>query len=112
MKLLFDENLSHKLVEMVQSLFPGSAHVTTVGLAKGTPDREIWDYAKQNDFTIVTGDRDFLLLSTRLGPPPNVVMLENCDYPTHLAARLLSDNAIRISELFQSNLALLVLRKP
>ena len=69
MKLLFGENLSHKLVGLVQSLFPDSAHVTTIGLEKGTPDREIWDFAKQNEFTIVTGDRDFLALSHRLGPP-------------------------------------------
>jgi predicted nuclease of predicted toxin-antitoxin system len=112
MKLLFDENLSHKLVELVQSLFPDSAHVTTIGFGKGTPDREIWDYAKDHGFTIVTGDRDFLVLSARLGPPPKVIILENCDYPTHLAARLLSDNAVRISELFRSDLPLLVLRKP
>lgn len=83
-----------------------------MGFSKGTPDREIWDYARQNDFTIVTGDRDFLVLSTRLGPPPKVIILENCDYPTHLAARLLSDNAVRISEFSRNDLALLVLRKP
>jgi predicted nuclease of predicted toxin-antitoxin system len=47
MKLLFDENLSRKLVELVQDLFPGSVHVTDVGLSRGTPDGEIWDYASK-----------------------------------------------------------------
>ena len=37
MKLLFDENLSRKLVELVQDLLPGSVHVTQVGLSS-TPD--------------------------------------------------------------------------
>jgi len=47
MKLLFDENLSRKLVELVRDKFPGSVHVTQVGLSSGTSDREIWDYAKR-----------------------------------------------------------------
>ena len=32
MKLLFDENLSHKLVGLLADLFPGSVHVREVGL--------------------------------------------------------------------------------
>jgi hypothetical protein len=32
MKLLFDENLSHKLVLLLQDLFPASIHVRDVGL--------------------------------------------------------------------------------
>lgn len=41
MKLLFDENLSRRLVEFVQDLLPGSVHVTQVGLSSGTADREV-----------------------------------------------------------------------
>jgi Domain of unknown function (DUF5615) len=47
MKLLFDENLSRKVVELVKELLPGSVHVTQVGLSSGTSDREIWDYANR-----------------------------------------------------------------
>lgn len=32
MKLLFDENVSHKLVGILAHEFPGSAHVRDVGL--------------------------------------------------------------------------------
>ena len=32
MKLLFDENLSHKLVRLLADLFPDSIHVRDVGL--------------------------------------------------------------------------------
>jgi predicted nuclease of predicted toxin-antitoxin system len=69
MKLLFDENLSRKLVELVRDKFPGSVHVTQVGLSSGTSDREIWDYAKRRGFAVVTADTDFvtmaILLDTR-----------------------------------------------
>jgi predicted nuclease of predicted toxin-antitoxin system len=43
-KLLFDENVSYKLVAELASDYPGSAHVRDVGL-KGVDDGLIWDYA-------------------------------------------------------------------
>jgi predicted nuclease of predicted toxin-antitoxin system len=111
MKLLFDENLSYRLVEAVRDLFPGSVHVTRVGLSSGTPDRRIWEYAGQNGFAIVTADTDFVTLANTLGPPPKVLLLENCDYPNDVAARVLSANAIRISEFEHNDRPLLILRR-
>ena len=67
MKLLFDENLSRKLVGLVQDLLPGSVHITQVGLSSGTQDHEIWDYAKLNNFAIITADTDFVTLANALG---------------------------------------------
>ena len=72
MKLLFDENLSRKLVARLAELYPGSAHVAAFDLLE-RPDREIWDFAQRNGFTIVTADADFYELATALGPPPKVV---------------------------------------
>ena len=34
MKLLFDENLSRRLVRLLVDLYPASAHVTSVGLER------------------------------------------------------------------------------
>ena len=112
MKLLFDEKLSRRLVELVQDLLPGSAHVMQVGLPSGTPDGDIWDFAKQNGFAIITADRDFILLANTLGQPPKIIILENCDYPTNVAARLISSSAIRISEFSPNAHPLLILRRP
>ncbi|MGA2430489.1 MAG: DUF5615 family PIN-like protein [Candidatus Acidiferrum sp.] len=111
MKLLFDENLSFRLVEAVRSLFPASVHATRAGLSSGTPDRGIWEYAKQNGFTIVTADRDFVTLADALGHPPKIVLLENCDYPTDTAARVIIANAVRVSEFEHSGRPLLTLRR-
>jgi predicted nuclease of predicted toxin-antitoxin system len=111
MKLLFDENLSRRLVEAIRDLFPDSAHVLHVGLTSGTTDRQIWDYAKQHGFAIITADTDFVTMANSLGPPPKVVLLENCDYPTGTAVRIMRANAIRLSQFERDSHALLILRK-
>jgi predicted nuclease of predicted toxin-antitoxin system len=63
LKLIFDANLSPKLVGRLGDLFPGSVHVFDTGLARSTSDETIWDYAAEQGFTIVTADSDFLNLA-------------------------------------------------
>ena len=58
MKLLFDQNISPKLVIDMNNLFPGSLHAQDLKLAKAM-DNQIWDYAKKNDFIIISKDADF-----------------------------------------------------
>ena len=79
MKLLFDENLSPALVGRIADLFPDSVHVRDVGM-KVTDDPTVWDYAKDNDFMIVSKDADMHDLSLVFGNPPKVVWLRlgNC----------------------------------
>ena len=67
MKLLFDANLSTKLVKRLADLFPGLTHVFDTGLVRFTPDSTIWEYAGQNGFVIVTADADFVHLSQQRG---------------------------------------------
>jgi predicted nuclease of predicted toxin-antitoxin system len=78
-KLLFDENLSPKLPRLLADLFPDSLHVRDVGM-KATDDPVVWDYAKDNDFMIVSKDADMHDLSLVFGNPPKVVWLRlgNC----------------------------------
>ena len=38
--------------------FPESMHVRDCGL-KGFPDEDVWEYARNNGFTIVSKDSDF-----------------------------------------------------
>jgi predicted nuclease of predicted toxin-antitoxin system len=74
MKLLFDENLSPRLPRLLAALFPGSAHVRDCGL-KGFPDEDVWQYARANDFVIVSKDSDFHQRSLLFGPPPKFVWI-------------------------------------
>jgi predicted nuclease of predicted toxin-antitoxin system len=110
-KLLFDENLSRRLVEATRDLFPGSAHVSQVGLTRGTTDRQIWNYAKQNGFAIITADTDFVTMANTYGPPPKVILLENCDYPTSTAFRIISAQVVLLSQFERDGRSLLILRK-
>jgi predicted nuclease of predicted toxin-antitoxin system len=79
MKLLFDENLSHKLVRLLADLFPDSVHVRDVGL-KAADDLVVWTYAKDNGLMIVSKDSDLRQRSFVFGHPPKVVWvrLGNC----------------------------------
>gem|GEM_PF-4382797 len=62
MKLLLDNNLSFKLVRHLQIHFPQSNHIrNNVGVDAN--DETIWNYAKQNDFIILTKDNDFELFA-------------------------------------------------
>ncbi len=111
MKLLFDANLSPKLVDRLAELFPNSTHVFNTGMARFCSDERIWGYAKTNSFTIVTADSDFLTLAETNGAPPRVVRLENCNYKTARVEAILRKNALRITELESSSQSILILRQ-
>jgi predicted nuclease of predicted toxin-antitoxin system len=61
MRLLFDQNLSHKLAARLADVFPSSVHVRDIGLQAAT-DSDIAKYALAEGLTIVSKDADFLAL--------------------------------------------------
>jgi predicted nuclease of predicted toxin-antitoxin system len=73
-KLLFDENLSPRLVKEIASIWPDSKHVDPLGM-RGARDEEIWVFARNNEFTIVSKDDDFRSLALVHGAPPKVIWL-------------------------------------
>lgn len=75
MKLLLDENLSRRIAPLLQADYPGSSQVALLNL-ETSRDREIWQYAKEHDFVVVTHDSDFHELSTLYGSPPKVIWLK------------------------------------
>ena len=79
MKLLLDQNLSHRLVAALQSEFPGSTHVRELNLELAD-DAAIWEFARGHGYTIVSKDADFHQRSFVYGQPPKVVWLRvgNC----------------------------------
>ena len=79
MKLLFDQNLSPKLVNRLADLFPGSSHLQLSGLDCANDD-QVWEHARLNGFAIVTKDADYNNMSVVRGSPPKVIWLQlgNC----------------------------------
>ena len=96
MKLLIDENLSHRLLIRLATVFPGCQHVEQAGL-RGRADIVIWDYARAHDLVIVSKDNDFRQLSVLQGPPPKVVWLSVGNAGTDAIAELLRQSADRIA---------------
>ena len=74
MKLLLDQNISRRLVKDLKDIYPRSNHVYLLNLYRST-DEEIWQFAKSNDFTILTQDTDFYERSIVYGFPPKVIWL-------------------------------------
>ena len=71
MTRLFDENLSPTLPALIEVTFHGSRHVRDCGL-KGKTDREVWDYARRENFVIISKDSDFVQRSLVHGTPPKL----------------------------------------
>ena len=74
MKLLLDQNLSSRFLDQLSARFPGSTHTGIAGLDRAA-DLQIWDYAKQNDLTVVTKDMDFYELALSRGISPKIFWL-------------------------------------
>lgn len=79
MKLLFDHNLSPRLVRRLADLHPDSSHVFLLALDQ-SPDIVLWERARQDGYTIVTKDSDFSDMSVLQGFPPKVIWIRlgNC----------------------------------
>lgn len=101
MKLLFDQNLSHKLVDRVRDLYPDSDHVRSVGLSNAT-DAEVWKLAQTRGYVIVTKDEDFHVRSVLMGPQPKVLWIRSGNCSTDLVETLLRKNLAEV-EAFAAN---------
>ena len=109
MKLLFDENLSPTLPPHIEDIFTNYDHVRYVGM-KATDDPLVWDYAKDNDFMIVSKDADMHDLSLVFGNPPKVVWLRLGNCSTRQVEELLRQDFDVIKLFYEDeNVSLLVL---
>ena len=93
MRLLFDQNLSHKLVARLADMFANSSHVRLVGLGSAGDD-VVWDYAAAQGLSIVSKDSDYHQRSFVFGPPPKVIWL-----------RIGNKSTLQIEQLLRSRLA-------
>ena len=108
MRMLFDQNLSHRLVVALEDLFPGSQHVRALGMAEAE-DLSIWDHAKFNDFIIVTQDSDYADWNKLRGAPPKIVWLRCGNVSTAQIEAKLRQAADRIQLLSNPDLEIEVL---
>ena len=97
MKLLFDQNISFRLVRKISEIFPEAKQIRELGLENNT-DRQIWNFAKENEYVIVTFDADFFDLSNLFGTPPKIIWLRTGNRKTSDLAKLIISRSEIIKE--------------
>ena len=100
MKLLLDENISYKLVNRMQELFPGINHVLNLQL-NSIDDKIIFQFAKKNDFAIVTFDEDYFTLSVLNGFPPKIIWLRTGNLSTNELEEVLRQKKLVIDKFLE-----------
>ncbi|NLM66203.1 MAG: DUF5615 family PIN-like protein [Enterococcus sp.] len=91
MKLLLDQNISFRITNKIQDIFPESKQVKDLGL-ENSKDSAIWTFAKENDYCIVTFDADFYDLGLIKGSSPKVIWLRLGNTSTQEIEKILRKN--------------------
>ncbi len=102
MNLLFDQNISPRILKMLPDGFSNCQQVRFAGL-EDSSDLEIFVYAKSNNFAIVTFDSDFVDLNAMHGTPPKIVYLNTGNLTTKSISALLLNNIVRIGHYLSSD---------
>jgi predicted nuclease of predicted toxin-antitoxin system len=72
MRLLLDQNISFRVIKKLKEVFTDVQSVRENGL-ENSEDIQIWEYARQNGFTIITFDEDFYNIQLLKGFPPKII---------------------------------------
>lgn len=102
MRLLFDENVSEKLCDLVGDIFPDAKHVRNAGL-QGASDFVIWEYASSNGFVIVSKDSDFMERAIIADQPIQVIWIRLGNCSTANIHLLIRNKMATIEEFFGSD---------
>nr|MBI1231667.1 hypothetical protein [Cytophagales bacterium] len=101
MKFLFDQNISHKILKVIPKHFSTSSTIKKERLLNAT-DREIWYFAKNNGFIIVTQDSDFNDLNLLYGFPPKIIWIRTGNLKTQDLADILTEHTTEIQKFIEN----------
>jgi predicted nuclease of predicted toxin-antitoxin system len=85
------------VIKGIQDLFPLAKQVRELGI-ENYSDRSIWDFARKEDYTIVTFDSDFFDLNLILGTPPKIIWLRIGNATSEDIIQLFRQNCYLITE--------------
>lgn len=91
MRLLFDQNISFRITKKLIEFFPNCKHVSDCGLMNCN-DLDIWEYARKNDYSIVSYDSDFYDISVINGHPPKIIWIRSGNLTTKGIVKLMMYN--------------------
>ena len=104
MKLLFDQNLSFRLIDIIGAVFPDSKHVRDLGLTRA-PDADVWSFAQENGIAVVSKDANIVKLALLRGQPPKLVYMRVGNCATERICELLMNSRSTISEFLDDPIA-------
>jgi len=93
--LLFDQNISPRILRNLPPELLDCQQVRFVGL-EDSADLEIFQFARTNDYAIVTFDSDFVDLNALHGTPPKIIWLNTGNLSTKNVSELIMRNTLTI----------------
>jgi predicted nuclease of predicted toxin-antitoxin system len=102
LNLLFDQNISPRIINHLASVFPEAKQVRQVGLEDAS-DALIFEFARNNNFAIVIFDSDFVDLNIVRGIPPKIIWIRTGNLTTRSVAELLNRNIELIKRFLESD---------
>ncbi|MCE2962730.1 MAG: DUF5615 family PIN-like protein [Chitinophagales bacterium] len=104
MKFLLDENISWRMVKLLEQEIGNCVHVSEIFGDNAPLDISIWDYAKSNHLTIITIDNDFRDLSQYHMSLPKVIHLKVHNEPNKRIAQKIIDSKNLIEDFIQMSI--------
>jgi len=92
MKLLLDENLSWRICKKLSPFFEEVIHASSLKINQPADDWSIWNFAKQNGYTIISKDDDFEKIVLLRKAPPKLIYLKTYNLDTTKLINLIIDN--------------------
>jgi len=111
MKILLDANISWRLVDKLNPIFGECAHVDLIEISVPAEDIDIWNYALDNGYIIVTKDNDFAELLEINGFPPKIILLKTGNNSSKALFELLVNAKQMIEDLDKNDFGLLEIIK-
>jgi len=102
MKLLLDANISWRLCSFLAENIGECTHVNRINLPLPVKDLEIWQYAKEYGYIIITQDTDFLNFLETKGYPPKVVLVKTGNINRKQMEAILLQSRESIIELYNN----------
>ena len=101
MKLLLDQNISRKLVSKLADPYPDSTPVALIDLERAS-DVEIWEYALERGYVLVSKDTDFCEMAILKDFPPKVVWIRRGNCTTSAIESILKEGQETVEKLVSS----------
>lgn len=103
MKLLVDQNISYRLLQLISNKYHEVHHVKHLDLINAD-DHDIFMFARKNKYdAVVTIDDDFVRLLHLCSIPPKVIWIRTGNCSTQFLADILLSKVESISEFVKSD---------